>query len=166
MSRLLAPIIGRIQMMIGRATVSAVDDAQGVQALQIELLDEEVHDDVERFQNYGFGSHPFGEAEAVALFTGGLRSRGIVVAVEDRRYRIKLDQGEVAIFDDQDQRVHLKRDGIRITSTLKVEIEAPHVTVISDDVNLGGSGGQRVARIGDTVAGGVITSGSATVKAT
>lgn len=33
-----------------------------------------------------------------------------------------------------------------------------------DDINLGGTGGQPVARVGDTVSGGVITSGSAKVK--
>ena len=159
------PLADRVQMMIGRAIVAGVDDAPGVQALQIELLADETHDDVERFQNYGFGSHPFEGAEGVAVFTGGLRSRGIVIAVEDRRYRMKLDQGEVAIFDDWGQTVHLKRDGIRIASDFKVEIEAPHVTVTSDDIHLGGSGGAKVARLGDTVSGGVITGGSDKVRA-
>lgn len=164
-ARGLGPIVGRIQMMIARAIVGRVDDSPGVQALQIDLLADETHDDVERFQNYGFGSHPLPEAEAVVVFPGGLRSRGIVIAVEDRRWRMKLDAGEVAIFDDQGQAVHLTRDGIRIVSDFKVEVEAPQVIVTSDDVQLGGAGGQPVARVGDTVSGGVITSGSAKVKA-
>lgn len=44
-------------------------------------------------------------------------------------------------------------------------ITADHVTVMSNDVNLGATGGAAVARVGDTVSGGVITSGSSKVKA-
>lgn len=44
-------------------------------------------------------------------------------------------------------------------------ITADHANIISDDVNLGDTGGQPVARVGDTVSGGVITSGSSKVKA-
>jgi hypothetical protein len=77
------------------------------------------------------------------------------------------------------QIVHLKRDGIVLQSPLKVTIEAPAVEVTSDDatvtagsvtidsadINLGGAGGQPVARVGDSVSGGVITSGSSIVRA-
>lgn len=45
-----------------------------------------------------------------------------------------------------------------------VKVIAQEVIVQSDNVNLGDIGGQPVARIGDTVVGGVITSGSAKVK--
>lgn len=45
-----------------------------------------------------------------------------------------------------------------------VNVVATHVTVTSNDVNLGASGGAAVARVGDTVSGGVITSGSSKVK--
>lgn len=43
-------------------------------------------------------------------------------------------------------------------------ITADHANIISDDVNLGAAGGAAVARVGDSVAGGVITSGSSKVK--
>lgn len=45
-----------------------------------------------------------------------------------------------------------------------VEMQASTFT-LNGAINLGGTGGQRVARVGDTVSGGVITGGSATVKA-
>jgi phage baseplate assembly protein V len=188
----------RVYGMVGRAVLTAIDDAQGIQALQVEGLSDEVHDGVERMQDYGFTSHPFEDAEAVVVFAGGLRSHGLVVAVGDRRYRLKnLEQGEVAIYDDQEQVVHLKRDGVLIHTDKKVTIEAaeeimvdgqstitiqgtddlliksdskitldaPTIVLDSDDVQLGGAGGPAVARIGDTVAGGVITSGSDKVTA-
>ena len=82
--------------------------------------------------------------------------------------------GEVAIFDDLGQIVHLKRDRIHIESPNKVTVEAPEVEVIADsvtidsaDIGLGGSGGAKVARVGDDVdlGTGKIVSGSDVVRA-
>lgn len=173
--RLLEPIAGRIQMMLGRGTIGTVDDAPQAQEMQVELLADEAQDAIERFQGYGFTSVPHPGAEAIVAFVGGLRSRGIVVQVEDRRYRLKaMKPGEVAIFDDLGQAVHLKRDGIRIESDFKVDIDAPEVNVTADsvtiesgDIGLGGAGGAPVARVGDDVdlATGKIISGSDVVRA-
>lgn len=174
-ARALGPLAGRVQNMIARAVVSAIDDARQAQALQIELLAEEVQDGVERFQGYGFTSHPHPGAEALAVAVGGTRSHLIILQVEDRRYRLKgLAPGEVALFDDLGQIIHLKRDGIAIESPLKVTIAAPDVAVIADsvtlesaDIGLGGDSGQPVARIGDDVdlISGKIISGSDVVRA-
>lgn len=171
----IAAIAGRVELMIGRAVIAAVTDTTQAQGLQLELLADEVQEGVERFQGYGYTSHPFPGAEALVAFVGGTRSHGIVVQVEDRRYRLKnLAQGEVAIFDDLGQVVHLKRDGIHIESPNKVTVEAPDVDVIADsvtidspDIGLGGAGGQPVARIGDDVdlGTGKIVSGSDRVRA-
>ena len=158
---------GRVRMMVSRAIVRLVDDERRAQECQVELLDDEVADGMERFQQYGLTSHPFPGAEAVVVCVGGTRSHGIIIAVEDRTYRLSgLETGEVALYDDQGQVVHLKRDGIHIESELKVVVQAPTVTVEADTVNLGGTGGAGVARIGDAVSGGVITGGSTRVKAT
>jgi phage baseplate assembly protein V len=163
---------GRVTNMIGRCILSAIDDGRKIQSVQIEALEGEAHDNVERFQNYGITSVPYADAEAVTLFVGGLRSHAIVIAVDDRRYRLTgLAQGEVALYDDLGQVVHLKRDGILIRSDNDIDVQggivnltADTVNVIADAVNLGGAGGLGVARIGDTVSGGVITKGSSKVK--
>ena len=156
----------RVMGMVGRAIINAVNDGSGLQSLQIEVLDDELHDDVERFQNYGFTAHPRAGAEAIVVRVGGTASHGIVIAVDDRRYRLRsLKEGEVAIYDDRGQIVHLKREGILIKSPDLVRVEAPRVDVIADSVNLGGTGGAAVARVGDSVAGGKITSGSSKVMA-
>jgi len=164
----------RAFMAVARGVLSAIDDTQQAQSLQLDLLDGETADGIERFQNYGLTSVPFPDAEAVMVSVGGLRSHGIVVAVEDRRYRlVGLAAGEVALYDDQGQVAHLTRDGILISSPLKVSIHsdaevdvtAPKVVITSDDVELGATGGQAVARVGDTVdlGAGTISSGSAKV---
>ncbi len=180
--RALAPMTDRIRGMIARATISAVDDAPQVQAVQIEVLADEVQDGVESLHDYGFTSHPKPGAEAIVVYVGGTRSHGIVLKIEDRRYRLKaLAEGEVAIFDDQGQKIHLKRDGIAIESPFKVTIDAPEVEVTADtvdvtadtvtvesgDIRLGGAGGAKVARVGDDVdlGTGKIISGSDVVTA-
>lgn len=154
----------RVMGMVGRAVLEAVNDGGTLQMLQVSGMAGEIMDDVERFQEYGFTSHPLPEAEAAIIHVQGLKSHGIVIAVDDRRYRLKsLQPGEVALYDDQEQAVHLMRDGILVKSAFKVTVEAPEVLVDADRVDLGGEGGAAVARVGDPVAGGHITGGSGKV---
>ena len=168
LQRYMQPVADRVRLMVGRAIVRLVDDATKAQSVQIEMLEGETQDAVERYQDYGFTSVPHPGAEAVAVAVGGLRSHMVVIKVEDRRYRLTgLQAGEVAMFDDLGQMVKLGRDRIEIVSDNEVKVIAPKVIVESDDVNLGAEGGQMVARIGDDVnlATGKIISGSDKVKA-
>ena len=156
LDRFLAPIQRRVQMMLARAVIAGVDDAATAQALQVDLLADETLDGVENFTGYGFTSHPHPGAEAVMASVGGLRSHGIVIAVADRRYRLRgLEAGEVALHDDQGQVILLGRNGIRVTT--------PHAIVDAARIDLAGEGGRAVARVGDKVEGGVIVEGSAKV---
>lgn len=171
---------GRVRGMVARAILRLVDDARAAQEVQIELLEGESQDAVERFQNYGLTSVPHPGAEALVVFAGGLRSHGVVLAVEDRRYRLRgLEAGEVALYDDLGNVVKLGRDAIVVTAVSKLTVDAPaievtcqtaevtadSVTITANTVDLGGSGGAAVARIGDDVVGGKIISGSSKVRA-
>lgn len=157
LDRWFAPHKRRIQGMVARAVIGLVDDTLKAQGLQLSVLAGEVQDGVERFQDYGYTSVPHPGAEAVVVYVGGLRSHGIVVACEDRRYRLKgLEVGEVALYDDLGQAVILKRDGIRVVSPTKVVVEAPIVA-------LGDEGGPAVARVGDPVVNNKIAAGSTKV---
>ena len=73
---------------------------------------------------------------------------------------IVLSDSGVSIQTDAD---------ISLTATGKVNVDANEATITASAVNLGGSGGQPVARVGDTVTvngvSGTITAGSSTVKA-
>jgi phage baseplate assembly protein V len=141
-------------MMVSRAVVKIVDDSLKMQSVQIALLADELKDGVERFQQYGLTSHPKTGAEGIALFLGGNRDHGIVICVDDRRYRLKdLEAGEVALYDDLGQKVFLSRNGIFVETDREdgVRVIAPKVVVESDDISLGSEGGQKVARIGDLV---------------
>lgn len=179
MDRVMAPLRNRIQMMVARAIVQLVDDAAGIQSLQLSATADELVEAAERMQDYGFTSVPHDGAEAVVVFPGGLRSHGLVVAVGDRRFRLKgLKAGEVAIYDDLGQQLILARDGVRLVSPLKVEVEAPEVALtatskatvrapqilLDGEVLLGGEGGKPVARHDDAVVAGKVVATTDRVK--
>lgn len=131
LERALKPLKQRVMLTIGRAMVLLVNDALKLQGLQVSLLADEVRDDVERFQQYGFTSHPHAGAEAIAACVGGSRDHVVVLAIDDRRYRLKsLAQGEVAIYTDEGDTVVLKRGRIvEITAGTELKITAPTVTI-------------------------------------
>jgi phage baseplate assembly protein V len=132
-AKLIAPLQRRVMLMIGRAVVRAIADGGGLQVLQLSGLAGEVLDGVERFQEYGFTSHPHPGAEAAVVFVGGNRSHGIVIAVDDRLYRlVGLAEGEVALYDDQGQVVHIKRNGVRV-SGLNIHLVSDGVIRIEGD---------------------------------
>jgi phage baseplate assembly protein V len=143
-SKLLQPLQRKLSQVVSRAVVRVINDGLKMQELQLTVMADETLDGVERFQNYGFTSHPKAGAEAITLSVGGHRSHSVAVVVDDRRYRLKaLQAGEVALYDDLGQKVVLHRDHILVKS--------PKVLVDSDDVHLGGENGERVARVGDRV---------------
>lgn len=129
MSRLLAPLRQSLRLMVGRAVLELVDDTRKLQSLQVSLLADEVRDDVERVQQYGFTSHPHPGAEAVAVCVAGNRDHALVIAVDDRRYRLTgLAAGEVALYTDEGDKIVLKRGGtIEVTASTKVRIVSPLV---------------------------------------
>lgn len=110
--KILAPYRNRILNLVGRAVISAINDSKSLQRLQLKVNADEVLDDVERVQEYGFASNPKIGAEAVVLFLGGDKSHGLVIATDDRRYRMKVSSGKVAIYDDEGQYVYIKTGGV------------------------------------------------------
>ncbi len=142
--KLMAPLRRSLGNMIARGVVAAVNAATKMQTLQIRLMADEPKSDVEHIEPYGFTSNPIPGAEVVALFPDGDRSHGFVVAVTDRRYRLQgLLSGEMAIHDDQGQKVHLTRAGIVVkgaglpillTDTPTVTIEAGTSVVLDAPV--------------------------------
>lgn len=129
LQRAMQPLRDRVQLMISRAIVLLANDKTKLQGLQISLLAEEVRDDAERFQQYGFTSHPHPGAEAVVAAVGGNRDHVLVLSVDDRRYRLRnLDAGEVALYTDQGDKIVLKRGGVvQVTAATRVELISPEV---------------------------------------
>lgn len=145
------PFARRIRLMTARAVVRLIDDAMAMQLLQVDLLAGETRDQVERWQQYGFTAHPHPGAEAIALSVGGQRAHTVVIAVDDRRYRLTgLAEGEVAIYDDLGNLVHLMRDRLKVTAAQHLELTAPTCD-INAEVTINGN----VTVSGDVVASGI-----------
>lgn len=85
--------------------------------------------DRELFQHYGFTSLPKKGAEVIYLVEGNVV---IAIASDDRRYRLKIEDGEAALYDDLEQKVHLTRTGIVVDSPIRI-------TATSPEINLGGA---------------------------
>lgn len=132
-SKLLAPLARRLRLMIGRSTITLTNDNKKLQELQVTILSDDVGDEIERFQEYGFTSRPKSGAEAIILCVGGSRAHAIAVAVDDRRYRLKpLAEGEVALYTDEGDYIHFKRGHvIEVMAGAKVKVTAPEVEVIA-----------------------------------
>lgn len=138
---------------LARGVVALSNSASKLQSLQLRLLAGEVKDQVEHLEPYGFTARPLDGAEALAGFIGGDRSHGVVIVVSDRRYRIQgLKSGEVAIYTDEGDKIHLKRGRVidietqtlNIKATTGVNFDTPEITQTG-----------RIVSQGDQVAGGV-----------
>jgi phage gp45-like len=86
----------------------------------------------EYFQHYGFTSRPVAGAECILVREG---NKIVAIASDDRRYRIAIESGEVAIYDNQGQAVHM-RDGnrLQVTCTGVLTIDAANQVVINTQV--------------------------------
>lgn len=119
--KIIEPLKRRILLMIGRCIVTAVNDDDAIQSLQIKTIGGVVLDNVERFQDYGYTSVPHIGAEGFVSFVGGNTAHGLVNKADDRRYRpTGLKPGEVAIYDDLGKTIILKRNG-------DIEVNAPRL---------------------------------------
>jgi phage gp45-like len=142
----------RVGMSITRGTLEKTNDDTKWQEAEFKLLHDESVSDVEHVHPYGFSARPKGpteengkkrKAEAVIIYpNGGSRSHGLAVVVGDRRYRLKsMAEGEVAIHDDQGQKVHLTRDGIVMEAPKKITFKVGKTTIVLDESGITLTGG-------------------------
>lgn len=139
--------------LLARGVVALANSARKLQTLQMRLTAGEIKDGMEHLEPYGFTSCPLPGAEGLAAFLGGDRSHGVVVVVTDRRYRLQnLAAGEVAIFTDEGDRIHLKRGRVIDIETGTLNIRA--ATAVNFDTPLITQTGQVVSQ-GDVKGGGI-----------
>lgn len=153
-NKMLAPLARQIRNSIARGVLTLIDDSTALQRVQVTLMalpqpdgsiGQEIASNLEVIRQYGFTSVPWPGAEAVHVGVGGVRAHGIVIAIDDRRYRLTgLAAGEVALYDDLGQKVHLTRSGIvisgadlpvTITNTPKVRVESALFQVTGDIID-------------------------------
>lgn len=132
MSRLFNVLQRGISNMLVRAVVRRLDSSSKNQMLQIQMIADELKDNIEHLEPYGFTSAAHTGAEAFAAFPDGDRSHGVVLVVADRRYRIKgLKDGEVAIYSDEGDSIILKRGNKIEVNTKQYIVNAEEKTVFN-----------------------------------
>lgn len=141
--RLLSPIRRQIFNLISRGIISVVNAEGGLQVFQCKLLSGEVKAGLEYFENYGVSAVPHEGAELLAGFLGGDRSKGIVIAATDRRYRPKdLEKGDSALYDDKEQFVKLKKEGVLIHGKegIFLQVGAAKIQIVGGQINIDAGG--------------------------
>lgn len=160
-SRMIRPVLNRVMMVVARGVLEAVKDAGGIQLVKAEFLEGETKEDVERMQQFGFSSNPPPGSEVVAVFVGGNREHGFIIACDHREFRFKpLESGEMAIYTDDGTHIHLKKAGhVEVKAATKVTLDVPD-TLIKGDLKVEG----KVDADGDVLSGGKV-SAAANVEA-
>lgn len=83
----------------------------------------------EYIQHYGFSSRPLEGAEAVIIQEG---NHIVMIASDDRRYRIAIESGEVCLYTDEGDHIRFKRGKeIYIKSGNKLNADIANDVVVS-----------------------------------
>jgi phage baseplate assembly protein V len=113
-----------IRNLVARGVVTKSDASQKMQTLDLRLENGQRPTKVEHWERFGFTYRPKAGAEVLAFAVNGNRDHLVVTDAADRRYRVtNMEEGELAVHDDQGQVVHFKRGGIHVKSGLGVTIE-------------------------------------------
>lgn len=103
---------GRVRGLATRFVLGKTSRATGDLArARGETYSGDVTDSDEIMQNYGFASMPVNGAEGVRISVFSDGDHGVIVALDDRRYRPTLVDGETALYHKDGAKVHLKADG-------------------------------------------------------
>lgn len=128
--RMIGPLWRRLRLLVSRGVLKLVDDSLKLQSVQVTLLGDQPAT-AERFQEYGYTSHPHPGAEAIVAAVGGARAHLVALSVDDRRYRPKgLKAGEVCLYTDEGDEIRFKRGRvIAVKAGASLDVTAPVVTV-------------------------------------
>lgn len=122
----------RVLLAIGRGRVTTSNDSGVVQLVQTKFNDLETIDGMPRVAEFGFTSRPPNGSDVLAVFIGGDRSNGVIIATNDQASRpTGLAIGETKLYSFVGQYVYLSASGIVIeAASLPVTVnDASTVTV-------------------------------------
>ena len=100
----------KMRLMVARGIVKLVQDS-GLQLMQLDLLDEETRDGVERVQNYGHRGHPPQGSTVATVAVAGSRDHLVVVACEHPDHVPPLESGESAMYAMFGQLFKMDKEG-------------------------------------------------------
>lgn len=114
-NRAVEPYKNRIMLMLNKAVTNSVNDSQGLQTQQLEVLAGEVKRKVPVVQHYGFSSSPPTGADVVMGCINGNRENSVILGTEHRDFRFKgLAEGDSVVYNKNGKFIHLNGDDIRV----------------------------------------------------
>lgn len=132
LNKFIAPLKRKVQLMVGRCILTAVDNSKDFQELQVEALADEVLDNVERFQNFGHVSYPPKQSQCIILSINGNREHSVAIAVDSKDHRLTgLSEGESALYDQNGNYVWLTSSGLNKIKLKKLKVENDSHELIS-----------------------------------
>ncbi len=142
MGRLERKLKAKLRSLVRVGTLSTVKSDSGRQELQVGTLPEDVRDDVQYFEQYGFTSAPLPQAECIVLNVGGDTGHAVALAAGDRTVRpTDLSGSEVAMY-------HLNECSIRIQDDATVVLTTPQLASITinpdGSIDIAAAAGQTV----------------------
>ncbi len=118
---MMSQIWRRLQLLAGQGVATLVSH----QRVQATVLDGETLK-AQRVEPYGLSYRPKPGAQVYLVFPAGDRAQGIALVVGDRRYEMQLQEGEVALHDDEGNHIKLGRGGhITMQAAGSVSINTP-----------------------------------------
>lgn len=150
------PIARRIKLAIGRAVLTAVLDTGKRQFINMQALNTELKDNVQRVQQYGTTSNPLPGAEIVFVCIGGNRDHPIVISTDDPRYRLNnLQPGEVAVYQANGDSIILKNGNnviintqtLTVNATTKVQMNTPILECTGDIIDQAATNAKTLANM-------------------
>lgn len=106
---LIEKIMSRVRLIVSYCTVNASKNSDDGMIVDAEFVPGEKRTGLEFFQQFGFSSRPKGDVDGVALFIGGSRDNGVVIATRGEKQ--ELEDGEVVVYSAFGSSVKLKKDG-------------------------------------------------------
>ena len=138
----------RVLMAAGVGRVLGSDESKSTQILQVAFpgsatAGPEVRE-IPSLQLFGFRSRPKPGADVVAVFLSGDRSKGVIIASGDQRYRVTvLAEGDAIMEDAFGHSIHMSSAGIAVQGTMTVtgDVIANGISLINHEHDyLPGSG--------------------------
>ncbi|MBE9542504.1 MAG: phage baseplate assembly protein [Proteobacteria bacterium] len=114
-NKMMAPMKRKVLLMIGRGIMLAVDDSKKIQLAQGSFFADEIKDQIEVFNHFGFTSNAPAKTECIMVSIGGNREHSIIIASENRELRLKdLPPGASAQYNKNGKYIKLIEDNAEI----------------------------------------------------
>lgn len=123
-----APVTRKLRRLVKRSFLRRVTYNGKMRLLQIQGEGGQPLSDIEHLEPFGFTSHPLPGAEPIAIAFNGNGSHTVVILVNDKRYRLVIDEGEAAMYNHHGDYVHIKNDrSIAVKAATRVHADTPEI---------------------------------------